>query len=319
MPWFVYAIPLAMIALIAGAALYKYLEVRQASDWPSVIGKVVVSTSEVRKVKTFDDSTASGRGEEERNFAKIIYEYTVDGEKLRGSRVSIGEDLGNFEVAETIAKYPVGTVVTVYFNPRHPERAVLERDAPQGVFGCVIWMVVIGLALTFGGFYGFEKLGELIDKAAIKPDNVKATIAFGAFGTVVALFAILMQRAAAKQRAWPTVEGKIVQSEVDEFRGHVDSGSAPRTMYRSRIAYAYRYNNVDYRGNNQTSGSQVTSNMQGFAKRAVAKFPLGKKVKVYVNPDNPSEATLNPSAWYVWLLWIVAFAVWGVAYMASQR
>lgn len=317
-PWFIYAIPLAFIALIAGAALWKYLEVRQASDWPSVIGKVVVSTSEVRKVKTFDDNAASGRGEEERNFAKIIYEYTVDGEKLRGTRVSIGEDRGNFEVAETIAKYPVGTVVTVYFDPRHPEQAVLERDAPQGVFGCVIWMVVIGLGLTFGGFYGFEKLGEFIDKVSIKPDNAKATIAFGAFGTAVALFAIAIHRMAAKQRAWPTVEGRIVQSEVDAFRGRTDSGK-PQTMYRSRISYAYRYNNIDYRGNNQTSGSQVTSNMQSFAKRAVARFPVGKKVKVYVNPDNPSEATLNPSAWYVWLLWIVAFAVWGVAYYASQR
>lgn len=318
MPWFIYAVPLAMIGLIAGAAIYKYLQVRQASDWPSVIGKVVVSTSEVRKVKTFDDDAESGRGEEERNFAKIIYEYTVDGDKLRGSRVSIGEDLGNFEVAETIAKYPVGTVVTVYFNPRHPEQAVLERDVPKGLWGCVIWMVVIGLGLTFGGFYGFEKLGELIDKVAIKPDNVKATIAFGAFGTLVALFAIGLQRMAAKQRAWPVVDGKIVQSEVEEFAGKTDSGR-PQTMYRSRISWSYRFNNIDYRGGNQTSGPQVTSNMEGFAKRAAAKYPLGKSVKVYVNPANPSEATLNPSAWYVWLLWAVAFAVWGVAYYASQR
>lgn len=318
MPWFIYAIPLAFIALIAGAAIYKYLQVRQASDWPSVIGKVVVSKSEVRKVKTFDDNAASGRGEEERNFAKIIYEYTVDDEKLRGSRVSIGEDLGNFEVAETIAKYPVGTVVTVYFNPRHPEQAVLERDAPQGIWGCVIWMVVVGLGLTFGGFYGFEKLGELIDKVAVKPDNVKATLAFGGFGTLVALFALAMHRMAAKQRAWPVVNGKIVQSEVEQFEGRTDSGNR-QTMYRSRISWSYRYNNIDYRGGNQTSGSQVTSNMQGFAKRAAAKFPLGKTVKVYVNPDNPSEATLNPSARFVWLLWIVAFAVWGVAYYASQR
>lgn len=318
MPWFVYAIPLAFIGLIAAAAIYKYLEVRQASDWPSVIGKVVVSTSEVRKVKTFDDNAASGRGTEDRNFAKIIYEYTVDGEKLRGSRVSIGEDLGNFEVAETIAKYPVGTVVTVYFNPRHPEQAVLERDAPKGIWGCIIWMVVIGLALTFGGFYGFEKLGELIDKVAIKPDNVKATIAFGAFGTVVALFALAMHRMAAKQGAWPVVDGRIVQSEVEQFEGRTDAGR-PQTMYRSRISWSYRYNNIDYRGGNQTSGSQVTSNMQGFAKRAAAKYWLGKSVKVYVNPANPSEATLNPSARFVWLLWVVAFAVWGIAYYASQR
>ena len=318
MPWIVYAIPLAFIALIAGAALYKYLQVRQASDWPSVMGKVVVSKSEVRKVKTFDDNAASGRGEEERNFAQIIYEYTVDGEKLRRDRVSIGEDLGNFEVAETIAKYPVGAVVTVYFDPRHPDRAVLERDAPKGVFGCVIWMVVIGLGLTFGGLYGFNKLGELIDKASVHPDNVKATMAFGAFGTVLALVAFALQRMAAKARQWPVVQGKIVQSEVEEFRGKTDSGRR-QTMYRSRISFAYRYDSIDYRGGNQTTGTQVVSNMQGFAKRAAAKYPVGKTVQVWVNPQNPSEATLDPSARFVWILWIAAFAVWGVAVYASQR
>ena len=307
-----------MIALIAGAALYKYLQVRQASDWPSVIGKVVVSKSEVRKVKTFDDNAASGRGEEERNFARIVYEYTVDGEKLRCERVSIGEDLGNFEVAETIAKYPVGTVVTVYFDPRHPDKAVLERDMPKGAFGCIVWMIVIGLGLTFGGLYGFNKLGELIDKISVHPDNVKATIAFGTFGTVVALFAFGMQRMAAKAKQWPVVQGKIVQSEVEEFDGKTDSGRS-QTMYRSRISYTYRYNSIDYRGGNQTSGAQVVSNMQGFAKRALAKYPLGKTVQIWVNPQNPSEATLDPSARFVWIIWLSAIAILGVAVYASQR
>lgn len=318
MPWIVYAIPLAFIALIAGAALYKYLQVRQASDWPSVMGKVVVSKSEVRKVKTFDDNAASGRGEEERNFAKIVYEYAVDGEKLRCDRVSIGEDLGNFEVAETIAKYPVGTVVTVYFDPRHPDKAVLERDMPKGAFGCIVWMIVIGLGLTFGGLYGFNKLGELIDKISVHPDNVKATIAFGTFGTVVALFAFGMQRMAAKAKQWPVVQGKIVQSEVEEFDGKTDSGRS-QTMYRSRISYTYRYNSIDYRGGNQTSGAQVVSNMQGFAKRALAKYPLGKTVQIWVNPQNPSEATLDPSARFVWIIWLSAIAILGVAVYASQR
>ena len=61
----------------------------------------------------------------------------MSGQKLRNNRVSIGEDLGNFEVAETIARYPVGKIVTVYYNPRKPGEAVLERDPPKGMWGCV--------------------------------------------------------------------------------------------------------------------------------------------------------------------------------------
>ena len=319
MPWIVYAIPLAMIALIAGAAIYKYLQVRQASDWPSAIGKVVVSKSEVRTVKTFDDDREGGRGEEERNFAKIVYEYTVDGEKLRGDRVSIGEDLGNFEVAETIAKYPVGTVVTVYFDPRHPNKAVLERDMPKGAFGCIVWMVVIGLGLTFGGLYGFSKLGELIDHVAASPDNVKATIAFGAFGTVVALFALGMQRMAAKAKQWPVVQGKIVQSEVEEFRGKSEDGHTGSMMYRTKVAFAYRYNSIDYRCGKESMGGSVSSNIEGVAKRALAKYPRGKSVQVWVNPQNPSEATLDPGARGVWIIWLSAVAILGVAVYASQQ
>ena len=37
-PWFVYAMLLAPVGLIVFAAIYKYLEVRAASDWPSTPG-----------------------------------------------------------------------------------------------------------------------------------------------------------------------------------------------------------------------------------------------------------------------------------------
>ena len=68
-----------------------------------------------------DSDRAEGHRFEERNFADIVYEYSVAGRKLRNNRVSIGEDRGNFEVAETIAKYPAGHIVMVYYNPLHPQ------------------------------------------------------------------------------------------------------------------------------------------------------------------------------------------------------
>ena len=43
LPWFVYAVPLAMVGVIAAAAIYKYLQVRAAADWPQAAGKIVVS------------------------------------------------------------------------------------------------------------------------------------------------------------------------------------------------------------------------------------------------------------------------------------
>ena len=105
LPWFVFALLLAPLGLILFAAAYKSLEVRAAREWPSAAGKVVISSSEVREVRVME---GHGDRSEPRNFANIVYEYSVKGQTLRNNRVSIGEDRGNFQVVETIARYPVG-------------------------------------------------------------------------------------------------------------------------------------------------------------------------------------------------------------------
>ena len=43
-------------------------------------------------------------------------------------------------------------------------------------------------------------------------------------------------------------------------------------------------------------------------------FQDGASVKVWVNPVNPSEATLNPRAPFVWLLWLLVLGLCGAAY-----
>ena len=113
-------------------------------------GKVVISTSEVREVRVIDDSRQDGYRLEPRNFANIVYEYRVDGETQSNNRVSIGEDRDNFEIAETIARYPVGTAVIVFYNPRQPREAVLERDLPNDLWNCLGIGTVLVLAVVFG-------------------------------------------------------------------------------------------------------------------------------------------------------------------------
>src|SRR5947208_4689885 len=155
---------LAPLGLILGVAVYKTLQVRAAREWPSTAGKVVVSKPEVRKVKVIDSDRAEGHRFEERNFADIVYEYSVAGRKLRNNGVSLGEDRGNFEVAETIAKYPVGTVVTVYYNPLHPDQAVLERDLPKGMWGCLGMGTAFVLASVIASAIGLHQITEFASK-----------------------------------------------------------------------------------------------------------------------------------------------------------
>jgi hypothetical protein len=71
---------LAPLALILVAAVYKSLQVRAAREWPSTPGKVVVSDSQLRQIRVIDESREDGYRLEPRNFANIVYEYSVRGE-----------------------------------------------------------------------------------------------------------------------------------------------------------------------------------------------------------------------------------------------
>ena len=195
LPWFVYAMLLAPLGLILGAAAYKTLQARAAREWPSTAGKVAVSNAEVRNVKVMDSDREDGHRFEERNFANIVYEYSVAGRKLRNNRVSIGEDRGNFEVAETVARYPVGAVVTVYYNPLHPNEAVLERDLPKGMWGCLGIGTAIVLAIVFGSAIGLHQISEFVSQRLVDPKLSPLVVGLGAFGVVSG--AVRARRAAA--------------------------------------------------------------------------------------------------------------------------
>jgi hypothetical protein len=318
LPWFVYAILLAPLGLLLAVATYKSLQVRAAREWPSAAGKVVVSKAEVRRVKVIDSDRAEGHRFEERNFADIVYEYSVAGRKLRNNRVSIGEDLGNFEVAETIAKYPVGTVVTVYYNPRHPDQAVLERDLPKGLWGCLGIGTAIVLAIVFGSAIGLHWITELVSTRLPQQGNPAAAVAFGAFGTAVALFALLVHRQASLARKWPVVSGIIKLSDIEQYRAaSTDGSSRGRTMYQRKVSYTYEYNNLTYTSTHATLASSVASTSSWLVRKSTTDYKDGASVKVWVNPANPSQATLEPRAGFVWVLWLAAVAIWGVAYYAA--
>ena len=52
-------------------------------------------------------------------------------------------------------------------------------------------------------------------------------------------------------------------------------------------------------------------------RKTTTDYKDGASVKVWVNPANPSQATLQPRAGVVWVLWPAAAAIWGVAYFAA--
>lgn len=315
-PWIVYAMLLAPMGLILFAAIYKSFEVRAASRWPSVPGKVVASHSEVRKVRILDSDRAAGHRYEERNFANVVYQYVVAGKTYRNNRVSIGEDRGNFEVAETLARYPVGAAVTVYYHPRRRNEAVLERDFPKGIWGCLGWMVAISLLLVFGGAIG---LNELTQFAALHVANPPMVVALVVFGLVAAWIGIAVQRHARGAQGWQVVKGHIVTSGLEQFRAASEDGRRGSMMYKNQTSYTYAFNGVNYTGIVVSPGSDVTSSSRRMVRRWVPSYSEGQPIDVYVNPANPSESVLQPRVRGMWLIWICVAGLWALAVFLATR
>jgi hypothetical protein len=320
LPWYVYAMLLAPLALILFAATYKSLQVRAARDWPSTPGKVVISDSQVRDVRVLDDSREDGYRFEPRNFANIVYQYSVSGQLLTNNRVSLGEDHGNFGVAETIARYPVGTAVTVYYNSRHPRDAVLERDSPKGLWGCLGIGTAIVLAIMFGSAIGLHRLSEFVATRLVNPKTGPLVIAFGAFAFVVALFALALQRQASAAKRWPVVAGTIKMSGIEQYRAAPDRDSTRRgeVMYQRQVSYTYRFNDIAYTNVAASLATGFSSNSGWLVRKFTTAYQDGSTVQVYVNPANPSEAVLNPRARFAWVLWLFVLGFLVGAYFIAH-
>ncbi|QFI77129.1 DUF3592 domain-containing protein [Bradyrhizobium betae] len=322
LPWFVYAMLLAPLGLILVAAIVKTWQVREARSWLQAPGKVVTSVAELRDVKVFDDDREGGSRLESRNFANVTYEYSVGGRKLRNNRISIGEDLGNFQVAEKLAKYPAGSIVTVYYNPRHPDQAVLERDLPKGLWGCLGIGTVIVLAIVFGSAFGFNQAYAYLAHHIGRPDLAGLVVGFGAFGLVIALMGFAVRKQASMATRWPVVPGTIKLSGIEEYHAASEPGEARGVeMFGKRVTYTYLYQNVSYTNECARVAAGTQSASDEMLRKLMSRYQDGATVEVHVNPDNPAEATLDArgDGRMAWVLWGIAAIFAALALFVATR
>jgi len=309
LPPLVYAMLLAPLALILIAAIVKTWQAREAQSWPQVSGKVVTSVAELREVSVSDDEREDGYRMESRNFANVTYEYSVSGRKLSCNRISIGEDLGNFQVAEKLAKYPAGSIVTVYYNPRHPDQAVLERDLPKGLWGCLGIGSAIVVAIIFGSAFGLNQSYNWLAHHVGRHDLAGMVVGFGAFGLVIALMGWAVRRQASMATRWPVVPGTIKLSEMEEYHEASEPGESRGVeMFGKRVTYTYSYQNVRYTNKCARVAAETPSTSSKMLEKLMSRYQDGATVEVHVNPDNPAEATLDARG-----DGRIAYVLWGIA------
>ena len=94
---------------------------RQSTQtWLNTTGSILMSSVQ---------SSYSGRSHS--TYPVVVYAYSVNGQSYQSQRIKAGEQFLNVRVAgqaqATVARYPIGASVTVYYNPSNPAESALER------------------------------------------------------------------------------------------------------------------------------------------------------------------------------------------------
>jgi hypothetical protein len=145
-------VPFAMIVggggvLLALIALAAWRNLRTMRRWPTAAGTVVESHVEHATTKM-----RRGRRVTLTPFyiPRVIYKYAVDGVDLQGDqhgRMTSSTDQAAVEAA--IARFPVGTPVTVHYDPAQPTTAVVNPTG--GRIGLYLALGSIALLAIAGG------------------------------------------------------------------------------------------------------------------------------------------------------------------------
>lgn len=109
--------------------------------WPTAGGKVLATDISKRTYRDQKNRTTT-------NFytPHVRYGYSVGGQAYEGEVIRFGDvEKGHISLAEeVVAKYPIGSVVAVRYDPEDPKRATLET---QSAGGGQIWTGIFFIAV----------------------------------------------------------------------------------------------------------------------------------------------------------------------------
>ena len=139
-------------------------------------------------------------------------------------------------------------------------------------------------------------------------------LVFAGIGLFALVRGIVHYRTGKASASWPSAEGQVVVAMVD-MRVSTDSDGMTSRRYTPRVVYNYTLNGQQFSSDQVHIGSK--SNYASHA-RAASKlaYQAGQQVNVFYNPENPSQAVLEPGstrgAWGTLLIGIVFFVAGGI-------
>ena len=129
---------------------------------------------------------------------------------------------------------------------------------------------------------------------------ILAAVTLGGIG--ISIWGWLILQKSRRREQWPQVAGKIEASNT----------TSQLNDLLPEIIFSYQVNGKDY--HKQFEFPEGTHPLPEFTKAYNEKYPVGKTVDVFYNPENPESATLEPNTQGDWMILAmgVAMTVGGV-------
>ena len=118
------------------------------------------------------------------------------------------------------------------------------------------------------------------------------SLLFIIFGIAVFCFGCRDLLRASQSRTWPTAQGIIQESSV-EYQWDTSVNSGSRGFYHAKIMYDFTVDTKTLSGNKVAFGDYDLS-YSSRARKIVNRYPKGKAVTVYYDPQNPQVCILEP-------------------------
>src|SRR6185436_7826030 len=112
----------------------------RARTWPTAPGRV--EKSDVRSYEKLDSDTTTSRSQTMYR-PDVVYCYSVAGVQYRGDKVSGMSTNVEAIARRAAARYPVGTVLQVHYNPDNPGESAIDPRLPLWFW--LFYLVPVGV------------------------------------------------------------------------------------------------------------------------------------------------------------------------------
>ena len=316
-----------LAALSFGVGYPNLLSAKRSAYWPSTSGEVVHAEVEEHVNVGKDRKSTTTITTNVTHESSIVYVYRVGGKEYRGDRVRFSWEMNRAEAEATVAKYPVGASVRVYYDPDDPSDAVLETGGDAYVYQVMIGLGVFFVALA-SVYFGIRTLVLVylpgfhvtIDKnMAARVSNAKGwrakwaacnwiqktalvisipmlsaiLIVWMTVGFILFYDGVEGYRNPEGSQKWPETSGLVLTSEMKPVlvKETVESGP-DRIYHRYDLTFVVEYRVLANRHVLEEHRSIFRD--EETARETLARYPQGQYVSVYYDPGDPGSAQLTP-------------------------